>query len=157
VLVNFPNSPAGPIAFGDVDNDGKPDLVAFGYLEIIFGHLLGRYTAVVRSTDLAPPPPPAAPSNVRLTSPTRTTLTATWQNNSSDTHFFALEGLGYRELPATVTEVTFESLEPDTEYCLKVSAFSPSYSPKLPERATDVAESRNSIHVSGCETESRID
>jgi hypothetical protein len=34
---------------------------------------------------------------------------------------------------------------------------SPSYSPKLPERATDVAESRNSIHVSGCETESRID
>jgi hypothetical protein len=34
---------------------------------------------------------------------------------------------------------------------------SPSYSPKLPKRATDVAESRNSIHVSGCETDSRID
>jgi chaperonin GroEL (HSP60 family) len=33
----------------------------------------------------------------------------------------------------------------------------PSYSPKLPKRATDVAESRNSIHVSGCETDSRID
>jgi hypothetical protein len=36
-------------------------------------------------------------------------------------------------------------------------AASPSYSPKLPKRATDVAESRNSIHVSGCETDSRID
>ena len=33
----------------------------------------------------------------------------------------------------------------------------PSYSPKLPKRATDVAESRNSIHGSGCETESGID
>jgi hypothetical protein len=34
---------------------------------------------------------------------------------------------------------------------------SPSYSPKLAKRATDVAESRNSIHGSGCESESRID
>jgi hypothetical protein len=32
-----------------------------------------------------------------------------------------------------------------------------SYSPKLAKRATDVAQSRNSIHGSGCETESRID
>ena len=37
------------------------------------------------------------------------------------------------------------------------SSLSPSYSPKLPKRATDVAERRNSIHVSGCETDSRID
>jgi hypothetical protein len=36
-------------------------------------------------------------------------------------------------------------------------ATSPSYSPKLTKRATDVAESRNSIHGSGCETESGID
>jgi hypothetical protein len=39
--------------------------------------------------------------------------------------------------------------------CRKSS--SPSYSPKLAKRATDVAQSRNSIHGSGCETESRID
>jgi hypothetical protein len=33
----------------------------------------------------------------------------------------------------------------------------PSYSPKLGKKAMDVAESRNSIHGSVCETESGID
>jgi hypothetical protein len=33
----------------------------------------------------------------------------------------------------------------------------PSYSSKLPERATDVAESRHSIHDSGCEADSFVD
>jgi hypothetical protein len=124
VLTDFPEL-SETFAFGDVDNDGRPDLVDFDYYDRFHGR---SYTAVARSSDLPPPLPPAAPSNVQLTNPTPTTLMAAWQNNSSETRFFLLSHgqpphlTNYSQTQLTHSNLT--GLAPDKQYCLTVSALS---------------------------------
>jgi len=108
-----------PRMVGDVNGDGMQDLVAFGQGAI----------KVARSSNFPPPPIPAAPSNLRITAKTDTTLTLAWNDNSNNEDGFAIylsedggaysAGLG---TSANVTSRVLSGLAPNTRYCVKVQA-----------------------------------
>ena len=97
--------------------------MVFDYQEWAGYLFVGEYTAVAQSTDLALRPPPGAPTNVQLTDPSPSTLTAAWQSNSSDTKFFEISTTGYIHDAAHSPYKLF-GLAPDFSYCVKVLAVS---------------------------------
>jgi hypothetical protein len=111
------NPEATPRLIGDVDGDGRPDLVAF----------LSGGIQVARSSDMPPPPPPKAPTNLRFTGVTGTSLTVAWDDQSNDERRFLIRLAGGgdeigRTTNANETSTTFHDLKPDTRYCFTVQA-----------------------------------
>jgi hypothetical protein len=106
-----------PRLVGDVNDDGMQDLVAFDRYDV----------KVARSSNL-PPHPPAAPSNLRITGKTTSSLTLAWNDNSSDErqfyiHYFDADGQAQRvSVGANATTHTIGSLVPNTQYCFTVQA-----------------------------------
>ncbi len=105
---------------GDVNADGMTDLVAFDHDDV----------KVVISSDQPPPDGPEAPSNLRITEETPTSISIEWDDNSNDERRFLIF---YDENPSTgntsqtmrpedSTSATINNLTPDTEYCFKVHA-----------------------------------
>jgi hypothetical protein len=104
---------------GDLNNDGKTDFVDF----------TGNSVRVARSTDVAPPPPPAAPSNVRISSGSsgQTERIVSWQDNSTNETKFVVNYWGgpttsYVEVPANRESVDVTGLHADTSYCFSMHA-----------------------------------
>ena len=118
---NEPNTLSGyfPRLVGDVHGDGKQDLIAFD----------NGYVKVVPSNSHAPLPPPVAPSNLRVTAKTDTTLTIAWDDHSVDARrFFINHGESSASRPraktvdANTTSHVFSSLDPNKLYCFTVYA-----------------------------------
>lgn len=115
----FMGSGSKPVMAGDVDGDGKADLVGFNTYVI----------EVARSTDVPPPAPPVAPSNLRTTLVGSSQIAIAWNDNSSDEIRFRVQ---YRRAPSTTytsttvipntTTLSLSGLTPSTQYCFKVSA-----------------------------------
>jgi hypothetical protein len=107
-----------PRLVGDVNGDGMQDLVAFDRSDI----------KVARSSDLPPLPPPAAPSNLRITGQSTSSLTIAWKDNSSDERRFFIyyrkfgDNAQRVKVGANVTTYVFSGLASGTEYCFNVQA-----------------------------------
>ena len=101
---------------GDIDDDGKADLIDFSENDVM----------VARSTDAPQPPPPAAPSNARVTSTSPTSLSIAWNDNSNDeTQFTVSYGSQSSTLGANSTSFTAGSLSSSTSYTFSVRARNP--------------------------------
>jgi len=106
-----------PRLVGDVNGDGKQDLVAFDSSEI----------KVVRSSDL-PPAPLLAPGNLRITGNTTTSISIAWDDNSNNERIFIIKyyknGVNpqYTSRSANTTQAVISSLSSDTQYCFAVYA-----------------------------------
>ncbi|MBM4270215.1 MAG: hypothetical protein FJ144_27025, partial [Deltaproteobacteria bacterium] len=116
--------PQGAVAFGDVDKDGKEDLVALNAYffnksanTMVYGQL------VARSSDSITPPPPAAPSNLHVTGMNPTTLNLTWSGDSPDVRWFRIDSPP-KSWGSGRTTVSATGLQPDTQYCFTVTAVS---------------------------------
>jgi hypothetical protein len=112
-----------PRLVGDVDGDGLADLVGFDLADV----------KVARSSAIPPQPPPAAPSNLRITNSTTTSLSLAWNDNSGDEEHFIIR---YREadddyvhvvtLNPNATAHVVSSLFPDRQYCFTAQSAKPS-------------------------------
>lgn len=109
-----------PRLAADVDGDGMTDLVAFDRSD----------TKVVRSSDQPPADGPKAPTNLKVTAATPTSLSLKWEDNSDDERRFLIY---YDENPSTgnthlavrpenTTNTVMNGLTPETGYCFKVHA-----------------------------------
>jgi hypothetical protein len=122
VLIDFPGF-GDPVVMGDVDGDGKQDLVDLNFRNYEGGLLLGVFTMVARSSDSSPPPPPAAPSNTRIINSTPTSLSVAWQNNAPDARYFTLtygtsHSVSYLDLPSKRSTSVITGLVSATQYCV---------------------------------------
>jgi|SRR5262245_25809420 len=106
-----------PRLVGDVNGDGKQDLVAFDHDDI----------KVVRSSDLPPAPFPA-PGNLRITGNTTTSISIAWDDNSDNERIFIIKYYKIGDSPqyttrsANTTQAVISSLSSDTQYCFAVYA-----------------------------------
>ena len=76
-----------------------------------------------------PPAPSAAPTNVRMTGVTTTTITVKWQKvacieqNGDITHYIVRYGSQTQSVSGgSVTEITISNLTPSTTYNVRVAA-----------------------------------
>jgi hypothetical protein len=102
---------------GDVDGDRKVDLVDFGHAGIQIG----------RSSADAPPPPPAAPSDLRVAHEGQGSLRVTWRDNSSNETKFVVNWWGgpttsYQHMPFNSTSLLVSNLHAETTYCFSMHA-----------------------------------
>jgi hypothetical protein len=109
-----------PRTAGDVDGDGMTDLVAFDHGDV----------KVVRSSDQPPPTGPKAPTNLKVTQETPSSISLSWEDNSDDERKFIIHydenpGTGNTQLwvrPENSETATITSLDSETEYCFRVYA-----------------------------------
>jgi hypothetical protein len=111
-------STSTPVMAGDVDGDGKTDLVGFGQTVI----------EVARSTDVAPPAPPTSPSDLRATVGSGS-ATLTWTDRSTDEIRFHITRKKAGDAQASdsyvganVTTYSISGLTASTQYCFNVQA-----------------------------------
>jgi hypothetical protein len=135
ILLDFPVSEEGvvpswddPVLVGDVDGDGKQDLVHVAYQVVLGDDLhVGEHTMVARSTTAPQPALPLPPIAVQITDATSTTLKVSWQRASSDARYFVIHTVPHTiwdgAAPAT-THTVLSGLSPDTEYCVSVKSVS---------------------------------
>lgn len=109
-----------PRMAADVNADGMTDLVAFDHDDV----------KVVVSSDQPPSKGPQAPTNLKVTGATPSSLSLKWDDNSVDERKFLIY---YDENPTTgntqlavrpenSTDAVINNLNPETEYCFKVYA-----------------------------------
>lgn len=108
----------GQIEAGDVDGDGKLDLVGFGSTDV----------TVERSTANAIPPPPPAPSNLTVMGATTSSLTLGWTDNASDEVAYGIyyqnqvNGTnGSVSAPPNTTSKAIGGLSSNSKYCFTLS------------------------------------
>lgn len=109
-----------PRMAADVNGDGMTDLVAFDQDD----------TKVVVSSDQPPPDGPKAPTNLKVTAESSTTLSLKWQDNSTDEDGFLIffdesPSTGNTQSttrPANSTSAVINNLTPETKYCFNVHA-----------------------------------
>jgi hypothetical protein len=123
VLVDFlTDNSFTPFAVGDVDGDGKQDLVAIDYSNFN-DDPTHAVQAVARSSVLPLPPPPPAPA-VRVAGATPSTVTFSWTPDPGD-RAFEVEALpcgqcGHLAGPSYV----YTGLAPHSQACVSVQAHS---------------------------------